>query len=155
MVIGILQFELLIHGAESLKDKRRVVNSVKDRFHREHLVSIAEVDGLDNPSIAVMGMAIVGREGRHIGETLDRITAKLRQLGGAELGDTSRQILHGFTEASHHRQQGKNKGPDQGQDQHPTSLAPRAGLPLQDRDIDAEMLRRAEEADRSPREAMP
>ena len=43
MVVGILQFELLVPGATSLKDKRRVVKSVKDRLHREHLVSVAEV----------------------------------------------------------------------------------------------------------------
>lgn len=95
MVVGILQFELLIHDAESLKDKRRVVRSVKDRLHREHQVSVAEVDRLENPSVAVLGLALVGREGRHVGEVLDQITAKLRALTDAELGDVQREILQG------------------------------------------------------------
>lgn len=95
MVIGIFQFELLIKGAESLKDKRRVVNSVKDRLHREHMVAIAEVDRLESHHVAVLGLAIVGNDGRHIGEVLDAISAKLRCLPDADLGDVRREIVHG------------------------------------------------------------
>jgi uncharacterized protein YlxP (DUF503 family) len=93
MVIGILQFELIVHGSESLKDKRRVVNSVKDRLHREHLVSVAEVAGHDLLNAAVMGLACVGTDGARVGEVLDHITEKLRGLGDAELGSVSRQIV--------------------------------------------------------------
>jgi uncharacterized protein YlxP (DUF503 family) len=95
MVIGLLQFELLIHASESLKDKRRVVRSVKDRLHREHQVSVAEVGTLDNPDTATMALACVGVDGRRVAEVLDRITLKLRSLHDAELGDTSRQVLRG------------------------------------------------------------
>jgi uncharacterized protein YlxP (DUF503 family) len=94
MVIGILQFELLIHGAESLKDKRRVVMSVKDRLHREHQVSVAEVGLLDKLNVARLGLAMVASDGKHVGQTLDKITAKLRALGDAELGAVSREVLH-------------------------------------------------------------
>ena len=54
MIVGILQFELLIHHAESLKDKRRVVHSVKDKLHREHQVSVAEVAHQENMRVAVI-----------------------------------------------------------------------------------------------------
>lgn len=94
MVIGILQFELLIRGAESLKDKRRVVSSLKDKLHREHLVSIAEVGLQDNMSVARMALALVGSDGKHVGQTLDRITTKLRALHDAELSACSREVLH-------------------------------------------------------------
>lgn len=93
MVIGILQFELLIHGALSLKDKRRVVRSAKDRLHREHQCSVAEVGALDVPTRAMLGLALVGADGAHVGKTLDRITLKLRALPDAELGDVRREIL--------------------------------------------------------------
>ena len=95
MVVGIFQFELLIKGAESLKDKRRVVNSVKDRLHREHLVAVAEVDRLESHHVAVMGLALVGNDGRRIGEVLDSISAKLRTLPDADLGDVQREIVQG------------------------------------------------------------
>jgi len=94
MLIGILQFELLIHGAASLKDKRRVVSSLKDRLHREHQAAVAEVGLLDNMHAARMGLAVVGSDGKHLAQCLDRITAKLRAIGpDAELGDCFREII--------------------------------------------------------------
>lgn len=95
MVVGILQFELLVHGAESLKDKRRVVSSVKDRLHRGHQAAVAEVAAQETLNLAVLGLAVVGSDGRHLGQVLDRITAELRALPDAELGATARSILSG------------------------------------------------------------
>jgi uncharacterized protein YlxP (DUF503 family) len=43
MTIGVLQLELRIGDAMSLKDKRRVIKSLKDRIAHGHNVSIAEV----------------------------------------------------------------------------------------------------------------
>lgn len=95
MIVGLLQFELLVHGATSLKDKRRVVQSVKDRLHREYLCAVAEIGRHDSHTVARLGLAVVGHEGRRVGETLDAIVNKLRDLRTAELGDVSREILHG------------------------------------------------------------
>lgn len=95
MVIGILQFDVLLRGAESLKDKRRVVSSLKDRLHREHLVSIAEVGMQDVHGVARLGLALVGTNGRHVGQTLDRITSKLRGMTDAELGEVTREVIEG------------------------------------------------------------
>ncbi len=103
MYIGILQFEVLIHDATSLKDKRRVVKSVKDRLHREHMVSVAEVGSgaaLEIWNVARMGLAAVSNDGKHLSDLLDRIIAKLGSLpawgggaAGGELGDFSKQII--------------------------------------------------------------
>lgn len=93
MVVGVLQFDLLIHGCESIKDKRRVVNSVKDRLHREHMVSVAEVALQDRMDAASMALACVGPDGKRVGHVLDRVSAKLRSLGDAELGEMSRQLI--------------------------------------------------------------
>jgi uncharacterized protein len=93
MVIGILQFELIIHGSESLKDKRRIVQSVKDRLHRSHMVSVAEVGSHDVLNLALMGLACVGTDGARVGEMLDHVCEKLRGLTGAELGECSRQVV--------------------------------------------------------------
>ena len=95
MVIGILQFQVLVHGGASLKDKRRVVSSIKDRLHREHMVSVAEVGDLESLNSSVMGLALVGNDGAYVSGVLDRILAKLRAHTDCEIGDTSREILHG------------------------------------------------------------
>lgn len=94
MVLGVLQFQVLVHGAESLKDKRRVVQSLKDKLHREHLCSIAEVGDPDVLNAATMALAIVTRDGQRAGEILDAITNKLRDLRDGEVGEIDRQVLH-------------------------------------------------------------
>ena len=45
MRIGVIQIELSIPGAMSLKDKRRVVRRMKDRIAQKFNVSVAEVGG--------------------------------------------------------------------------------------------------------------
>ncbi|MBX3363799.1 MAG: DUF503 domain-containing protein [Phycisphaeraceae bacterium] len=95
MIVGLLQFELLLHDAESLKDKRRVVRSLKDRLHREHMVSVAEVGSADAIGSAVLAVALVGNDGRHIGSVLDAISAKVRGQLDAEVGAMRRQLIHG------------------------------------------------------------
>jgi uncharacterized protein YlxP (DUF503 family) len=95
MHVGILQFELVIPGSRSLKDKRRVVKSLKDRLHRAHLVSVAEVGALDHHRLALMGVSMVSNSTTHIESTFQRILDKVRALGVAHLGDTSTEILSG------------------------------------------------------------
>lgn len=132
MVLGLLQFELLIPGAESLKDKRRVVQSVKDRLHREHQVAVAEVGAIDSHTTAILALAVLGREGRRIGEVLDQISSKLRALPDARLGDTRRDLLNaGALDA----------------------LRDEAASPANDEALREEMLARASEAARAERTA--
>lgn len=93
LIIGVLQFELVIHDSQSLKDKRAVVRSLKDRLHREHQCAVAEVAHQDALNVAVLGLALVGSDGRHIGQTLDRISEKIRSVHDAEVGNLTRQLI--------------------------------------------------------------
>ncbi len=95
MVIGILQVALSIEHATSLKDKRRVVSSLKDRLHREHMVSVAEVADLDDPRRATLGIAMASGEVAHAQGVLDRILDKLRAQTECVLADHAKEILTG------------------------------------------------------------
>ncbi len=95
MLLAILQFDLLIRGSESLKDKRRVVKSLKDRLHAEHMVSVAEIGLLDRFDVARLGLAAVGSDVRQLQSMTDRILDKVRALHDAELGDFQREIVDG------------------------------------------------------------
>lgn len=95
MVVGILQVELNIDWAESLKDKRRVVTSVKDRLHREHMVSVAEVDALDDMHTAILGIVLAATDVSYCQSVLDRIVDKLQVHRDCVLGDHRSQILTG------------------------------------------------------------
>lgn len=99
MVIIVLQFELIIPHSESLKDKRRVVKSLKDRLHREHMVCVAELGALDNIGVAVMGVACLSSSAPYASEVLDRIVEKLKGLHDARLGELTRRTIHPTTAA--------------------------------------------------------
>jgi uncharacterized protein YlxP (DUF503 family) len=93
MVIGVLEIEIVVPWSESLKDKRRVVKSLKDRLHREHLVAVAEVGDHDLLQRARVAVACVGADGRRIGETLDRIALKVAALRDGEATIVGREIF--------------------------------------------------------------
>ncbi|MEM9084282.1 MAG: DUF503 domain-containing protein [Planctomycetota bacterium] len=95
MFIGILQFELSMPWSRSLKDKRSVVKSLKDRLHREHMVSIAEVAFEEIHNRAVLGVVMTSNSGRRCGAVIDRIVEKVSHLPDAELVDVQREIIRG------------------------------------------------------------
>ena len=67
MVVSLLQFRLDLEGIESIKDKRRIVSSLKERMQRKFHMSVAEVDLQDSLSRAEIGAAIVSNS-RQFGE---------------------------------------------------------------------------------------
>ena len=95
MVIGVLQFRIAVDGSTSLKDKRRVVKSLKDRLHREHQVSVAEVDRLDDHRLGVLGLTLASNDVAHAQSVLDRILDKLQSSPGFVLEDHRKEILSG------------------------------------------------------------
>ncbi len=92
MFVGTLQIEVVVPGSTSLKDKRRVVKSIKDRIHREHQVSVAEVAALDHQRLAVRGSAGAAASGARCSAVLDRVVEKLRGVRDAEIGVTRRVV---------------------------------------------------------------
>ena len=87
MVVGVLQAELAIFGAASLKDKRRVVRSIKDRIGHKYNVSIAEVADHDFCQKATLGIAMVSNEREYIESCLSKIVDQLRWVRDASLID--------------------------------------------------------------------
>ncbi len=78
MVVGVRSWELALAGCQSLKDKRRVLKSLKDRLHQRFNVSAAEVDHQDSWQRAALACSVVTTERRHAEEVLascDRLIA--------------------------------------------------------------------------------
>jgi len=57
--IGVLTMELRIEQAHSLKEKRHVVKSLKDRLRNKFNVSVAEIEDQDLHNSAVIAAAVV------------------------------------------------------------------------------------------------
>ena len=92
MIVGTLRVRLLLRESRSLKDKRQVLKSIKDRLHNGFNVSIAEVDALDNRQLAVLGLAMVSNEAHHLKVALGQIVEALRSHPVAELLDHEMEV---------------------------------------------------------------
>lgn len=69
MIVSMMQMIFEIPDVESIKDKRRIIRSIKDKLqHRFHL-SAAEVDLQDSLSFAQIGGALVSNS-QIFGETV-------------------------------------------------------------------------------------
>jgi len=95
MVIGVLQVELKIDAPESIKDKRRVVSSLKDRLHREHMVSVAEIDRQDDMHTAILGIAVASSDLAQCQRVLDHVLEKIRLQRDCFLSDHQSQVITG------------------------------------------------------------
>ena len=92
MIVGSLSVRLYLRESRSLKDKRQVLQSIKDRLRNEFNVSVAEVDALDNRQLIVLGVAMAGREGSHVRGVLQKIVELLRRHPVAELLDHELEV---------------------------------------------------------------
>ena len=93
MVVGVLQMELSIGDAMSLKDKRRVVKSIKDRIAHGHNVSVAEVGALDLHRTAIIGIAMVSNDSKYVEGALSKIVDFVRSVGTCDLTDYQIDLL--------------------------------------------------------------
>ncbi len=71
--VGLLHLELMVGDAMTLKDKRRVVKSFKDRIANRFNVSIAEVDHLDSIRRCLLAVVMVSNDSRYIEGALQQI----------------------------------------------------------------------------------
>jgi len=65
VVVGIVTWELHLAGCHSLKDKRQILKSVKDRLHHRFNVSVAETDHHDVWQRAELSCCVVATDRRH------------------------------------------------------------------------------------------
>lgn len=87
MHVGTLRVRFILRQSRSLKDKRQVVNSIKDRLRNSFNISVAEVDLMDDRQQAVLGIAMVSNETAHLQGALQQILSALRSHPVAELAE--------------------------------------------------------------------
>lgn len=93
MEVGVLQFTVRLRGARSLKDKRRVIRSIKERLRSRYNVSVAEVADQDVWQVGTLGLATCGNDSQRIVAELQKILDQLRAHPEAELIDHQIDIL--------------------------------------------------------------
>lgn len=94
MIVGTLKLRLVLRESHSLKDKRRVIKSLKDTLSNKFNISVAETDEQDVWQTAEIGVASVGTDGSFVQSVLTSVVNYVRYFGGVELVD-SQQELYG------------------------------------------------------------
>jgi len=93
MPVGLLTLELHIPDAQSLKDKRQIVRSLKDRLRGRFNVAVAELDHQDTWQRSIVGVVTLSNEESHVEESLQHILAEADRLLGPELIGHQFEIL--------------------------------------------------------------
>ena len=73
LFVGVLRMVLRMPGSRSLKDRRRVVSSLRDRVCARHHAAFAEVGHLEAHDAAVVAVSLVGNDARLVRSRLDTI----------------------------------------------------------------------------------
>jgi len=93
MIVGIATVHLLIAGSQSLKEKRMVLEGLKDRLRSHYNISVAEVDGHEKWQKAVLGLAAIGTEKSFVNGVLDKALNLVRDHRGVEITDYDLELL--------------------------------------------------------------
>jgi uncharacterized protein YlxP (DUF503 family) len=91
-----LILEIEIPHAQSLKDRRQVVRSLKDRLRHAFNLAIAELDSGEIWNRATLGIAVISGSQSYLTgqlQEIDQAAHRLSQSLGAEISDSFAEIL--------------------------------------------------------------
>ena len=95
-MIAFLTLELRIEGAHSLKDKRQVVRSVKDRLRAHFNVAVAELDSTELWQRATVGVVSISASRDYLDglmHNVEREATRVANNAGGELIDSFMEYL--------------------------------------------------------------
>jgi uncharacterized protein YlxP (DUF503 family) len=91
MPVAQLTLELRIEHAQSLKDRRQVVRSLKDQLKQSFNISVAEMDEAVTWQSATIGVVAVSRSRDYLHGLIEEVERSIRRMAnelGAELVDS-------------------------------------------------------------------
>jgi uncharacterized protein YlxP (DUF503 family) len=85
MPIGLLTLEIHISDARSLKDKRQVLRSLKDRLRAHFNVAVSELDHQDVWQRSRVGVVSISGDLKHLEESMSTIASESEHILGRDL----------------------------------------------------------------------
>lgn len=85
MVLGVLTVEYRLHGNDSLKGKRRIANSLKQKVRNTFNVAIAEVGSEDSLTMLRLAVVSVSNSHQHLQSRLDKCLAMMEAVCPEEM----------------------------------------------------------------------
>lgn len=93
MFVGIVRIELHLPAAHSLKAKRSVVRSLKERIRARVHAAVAEVDHQDLWQRAALGVAVVSAEAGQVAEMVQAVRTLAESSPEAQVIDWQEQLV--------------------------------------------------------------
>lgn len=94
MVIGVLQLDLHLHGPQSLKQKRGVIQKILARCRNRFPASCAEIGHQDLWQRALLGFAVISSSEQVVAPILTRIEDEVLSLGELDLINADTEFIH-------------------------------------------------------------
>lgn len=91
--VAMLTIDLMIPHADSLKSKRRVVKSIKDRVSAKFNVSVAEIACLEEWQRAMIGVVMIANDRQHLERSLGAVGRLVEEVGDIHLLDVRLEWL--------------------------------------------------------------
>jgi uncharacterized protein YlxP (DUF503 family) len=85
MTIGLLTLEIHIADARSLKDKRQVLRSLKDRLRAHFNVAVSELEHQETWQRSRVGVVSISGDDKHLEESMEAIAGESERLLGRDL----------------------------------------------------------------------
>lgn len=93
MKIGICVVDLYFPGKSSLKGKRQVLRSIKDRIKNRFNVSVAELEDHDKWQRTKLGIVTISNDGQHANSTLTGVMNFIEGFCEAQVLDYTIQLM--------------------------------------------------------------
>lgn len=93
MIVGAALVEIHVHASSSLKQKRGVVQSIKQRLRNRFNLAVAEVGGQDLWQRATLGLGAVGSDAVRVRGVLERAIEFVEELHLAEVIGSDVEIV--------------------------------------------------------------
>jgi uncharacterized protein YlxP (DUF503 family) len=93
VIVGVTTWELHLDGCHSLKDKRHILRSLKDRVRARFNVSVAETDHNDLWQRAEISVCVVSNARSHAQDVLRQVDRLVAGAAGARVIDQSTSYL--------------------------------------------------------------
>jgi uncharacterized protein len=93
MAVGLLTLEIYIPDSRSLKDKRQVLRSLKDRLRGRFNVAVAELDGQDSLQRSQIGIVSISNNAGQLEQSLRTVLNDAEELLGRDLASHELEML--------------------------------------------------------------
>jgi uncharacterized protein YlxP (DUF503 family) len=93
MPVGLLTLELHIAEAHSLKDKRQVLRSLKERLRAHFNVAVAELEYEETWQRSIIGVVMLSNKGSHVEQSLETVLEEAYKILGPLLVSHAMDLL--------------------------------------------------------------